>query len=400
MENKRFPNLCSDKDCTGCMACFNACNSSAIRLQTNDEGFYRPVIEKSKCVGCLLCEKSCPILHAPKRNRFEDIKVYAAWHRDEKIRLESSSGGAFSAIAETILNEGGVVVGASYSEDLSIEHIVIDNIEDLKKLRLSKYAQSNIGTIFKLIKKYLIEGRFVLFVGTACQASGLKNYLNKDYDNLICCDIICHGVPSNDFLQSYLKWVTSKYGSINHINFRDKSKGWYDNLRVIRTHDGTRHEMKGQDDAYWIAFSRNNCLQESCYSCKAQGFPRSSDITLADFWRIGHNIPFGHKNEIEKGISMIIVNNPKVLPYLSKFEKIMYMEERSYEEAIMGNKAGIKSSHRPNSRNNFYKDLNEMGFELFRSQYMKPTLKETVVKIFRERLPYSIISFVRLRKQK
>lgn len=400
MENKLLPQLCKDKVCTGCMACVNACNKGALAIVQNDEGYYRPSLDVEKCIGCHLCEKSCPILNAPMRYNKEDIKVYAGWHKDDGIRMASSSGGAFTALAETIIAKGGYVVGAAYTDDMHIEHIIVNTSKEISKLRLSKYAQSNIGNVFTEIKNLLQEGKYVLFVGTSCQASGLKSFLRKDYEKLICADIICHGVPSISLLQAYLKWIEPKTGKAVHVNFRDKQKGWYDNLRVIYNANKEAKSMKGDDDAYWVAFSRNNCLQESCYDCKAQGFPRSSDITLADFWRIGHKVPFGHKEEIEKGVSMIIVNNPSAQWIVDHAAKVMYLEKRTYEEAIGGNQAGVKSSVRPTSRDTFYQDLYTMDFEAFRLKYMKPRGKETLVKIFRERLPFWMIKYIRLKKQK
>ena len=400
MDNKSLPQLCGDRDCTGCMACVNACNKQALNIAKNAEGFYRPQLDASKCMMCGLCEKSCPVLNPPARKKMEDVKVFAAWHFDEKVRMNSSSGGAFTALAEVVLKNRGVVVGAAYTKDMHVEHVAITETKDLANLRLSKYAQSNIGNVLEEVRHYLREGRQVLFVGTACQAAGLRGYLRKNYDNLISADIICHGVPSNNLLQSYLKWIEPKTGKVCGINFRDKQKGWYDNLRVMTNTDGKCKVMKGDDDAYWVAFNRNNCLQESCYHCKAQGFPRCSDITLADFWRIGHNIPFGHKDDIEKGISMIIVNNPRAQWIVDAAKSNMYLEERTIEESIDGNRAGVKSSARPTSRDSFYHDLETMPFEQFRVKYMKPNAKEQLVKAFRERLPFWLIKMIRLKKQK
>ena len=400
MENKNFPQLCNDRECTGCMACVNACPKQALKIVKNAEGFYRPQLEDSLCIMCGLCEKSCPILTPPMRNKMENIKVYAAWHLDDDIRLRSSSGGAFTALAEVILNKGGIVVGAAYTDDMQIEHIAISNIKDLHRLRLSKYAQSNIGRIFNDIRNYLKNNKQVLFVGTPCQAAGLKGFLRKDYTNLICADLICHGVPSNSILQSYLKWLEPKTGKVCGINFRDKQKGWYDNLRITTNTEGKQKALIGNNDAYWVAFNRNSCLQESCYHCTSQGFPRCSDITFADFWRIGHNIPFGHKDEIEKGVSMIIVNNPQAQWTVDEASRNMFIEERTLEEAIEGNQAAVKSSTRPKTRDLFYKDLASMPFEQFRQKYMKPNFKEQLSKIFRERLPFWLIKPIRLNKQK
>lgn len=400
MENKILPQLCGDKECTGCLACVNACNKGALAIVQNDEGYYRPSLDTDKCIGCYLCEKSCPILNAPARNNQEEIKVYAGWHKDENVRMSSSSGGAFTALADVVLENGGCVVAAAYTDDMRIEHTIIRKREDLGKLRLSKYAQSRIGNVLKEVKALLQDDKYVLFVGTACQAAGLKSFLRKDYEKLVCSDIICHGVPSIDLLQAYLKWVEPKTGKVVHVNFRDKQKGWYDNLRVMRNADGKTMSMKGEDDAYWVAFNRNNCLQECCYDCKAQGFPRASDITLADFWQIGHNVPFGHKDEIEKGISMIVVNKLSAQWIVDAAARDMYLEERTYDEAISGNQAGVKSSFRPASRDSFYMDLKTMVFEVFRHKYMKPSSKENLVKAFRERLPFWLIKQIRLKKQK
>lgn len=400
MENKILPQLCSNKCCTGCMACVNACNNGALTIVQNEEGYYRPKIDEERCIGCRLCETSCPIQNSPTQYKKEDIKVYAGWHKNESVRMSSSSGGAFTALAAAILEKDGYVVGAAYTDDMRIEHTIISKCEDLGKLRLSKYAQSSIGNVLKEVKALLQDDRHVLFVGTACQAAGLKSFLRTDYEKLICADIICHGVPSIDLLKAYLQWIETKTGKIVHVNFRDKQKGWYDNLRVVRNVDGESKSMKGRDDAYWVAFSRNNCLQECCYDCKAQGFPRASDITLADFWRIGHDVPFGHKNEIEKGVSMIVVNKPSAQWIVDAAARDMHLEKRTYDEAIAGNQAGVKSSVRPANRDTFYKDLKTMPFDMFRQKYMKPSAKEILMKVFRERLPFWLIKYIRLKKQK
>lgn len=400
MENKRLPQLCDNKTCTSCLACVNSCNQDALSVVKDDEGFYRPQLNTEKCVKCGLCEKGCPIITPVKRQNEHELKIYAAWHKNEVIRAKSTSGGAFSALASVVLNKGGVVFGASYGDDLQIKHIEVCDEVGLDKLRLSKYAQSHVGNSYQQVKKRLLEDRMVMFVGTPCQVAGLKNYLHKEYDNLILVDFICHGVPSIDMLQGYTKWLEKRYGKVNHINFRDKRKGWYDALRVIRSVTGNEKVMRGDDDNYWVGFSINNNLQESCYNCVNQGFPRCSDITIADFWGLGKRVPFGHKEEIEKGISMIAVNNQRIMPFFEEASENLIVFERTTSETISGNKTAVQSSHRPKSRDTLYKDLRTMDYDDFRKKYMSTTLKQKAVKFFREYLPFSVIKYIRLRSQK
>ena len=400
MENKRYPKLCDDKSCTGCSACVNSCHAGALTISMSSEGFYRPSLNTDKCIRCYACERNCPVLNPPQRNNAEDIKVYAAWNLDEEVRLKSSSGGAFTALADTILTKGGVVFGAAWGNDMIIEHVAVTEKKDLSKLRLSKYAQSNIGNTFKKVKEYLAQDRHVLFVGTPCQVMGLKRYLGKDYDKLAMVDFVCHGVPSIKFLQVYSKWLEDKVGKVVKINFRDKRKGWYDNLRVVTNERGNEKAMLGKNDCYWVAFNNNNNLQECCYNCVAQGFPRASDMTIADFWGIGKQVPFGHKDEIEKGISLIVVNNNKGKKLLNNTQGGVFLEERTVEEAIGGNMTSVRSSKRPSSRDTIYCDIDKMSFEDYQVKYMSTTFKQDIVKFFRERMPYSFIKFVRLMSQK
>lgn len=393
------PKLCNDVDCTGCMACVNSCNKDAISIKRNGEGFYRPIINLEKCVNCGLCEKSCPIIN-PIKNLYKPIQIFASWNKNSEIRRNSSSGGVFSAFAETILEEGGIVVGATYSDKLKVSHYVIERKSELYKLRLSKYVQSEIGLVFRKIKEVLRTNRKVLFCGTPCQAAGLRSYLRKDYDNIIICDFICHGVPSPIMLEKYLLWLTNKYGKISYLNFRDKRKGWYDALRVITIKNGMTKIMRGKYDAYWVGFNNNNNLQESCYQCKFVGLQRTSDITIADYWGIGKKIPFGNINEIEKGVSSIIINTQKGRNLVDLSMEKLILFERTIEEVVKGNQTILKSCQRPFTRDYFYKELDQMEFKYFIKKYLTPSFKGKLIKIFREYFPYSIVKMIRLKSQK
>ena len=396
---KRAPQLCGESECTGCMACANSCNRNAISIIQDSEGFYRPLVNNDQCVECGLCEKNCPVI-TPSSITHHPLKVYAAWHLDEEVRMNSSSGGAFSAMAESVIEEGGVVVGASYTDGIKIQHCIVERKEDLGKLRLSKYAQSEIGLVFKEIKDKLKQGRKVLFCGTPCQAAALKKMLVKDHEQLIVCDFICHGTPSIKMLQKWTHWIEQKYGSVAHINFRSKIKGWYDALRVITLRNGKKVILRGRKDAYWIGFNSNNSMQESCYNCKFVGIQRHSDITIADFWGVGKQISFGHKDEIEKGISCIIANTDKGIDLVKVSSNKMFLAERTLDEVFVGNQSMLKPCKRPASRDTIYADVDKLSYEDFRLKYLNPSFKNKLVKLWREYVPFFIIKPIRIRKQK
>lgn len=399
MGNK-IPTLCSDIECTGCSACINSCPFDAISTTQNNEGFYRPSIDTTKCTGCHVCEHRCPVLH-PISVQKSLSKVYAVWHNDATTRMKSSSGGAFSALAEAVLKEDGIVVGAAYNEQMRIQHIAISLTDDLDQLRRSKYAQSEIGFIFKEIKGYLLNGKKVLFVGTPCQVAGLKAFLIKCYDNLFCCDFVCHGVPSAFAFEKYLQYLTTYVGEISSLNFRDKRKGWYDSIRVASMQNGQQRVLRGNKDSYWVGFNnQDNNLQQSCYDCKFLGLNRLADITIADFWGIGKNKPFGHRNEIEKGVSMVLINNQHGQTLFNLSKKYIQFFERNIDEVIHFNQAILRSSVKPSSRDTFYKDLTTSSFDSMITNYLTPDFKTKLIKIMREYVPYSIISHIRLRGQK
>ena len=363
--NKKFPQLCAPQQCTGCGACDNSCPVGAIAMNFV-EGFKHPQIDNEKCIGCLACEKACPILHPVCPPTNEKPIVYAARNKDEEIRRESSSGGAFSALATAVLSQGGCVAGAAYDEEMVVNHVLIDSLEQLPQLRGSKYVQCSINDNYKNVKAKLKQGLVVLFVGTPCQVSGLRGFLKKDYDNLYCCDFICHGVPSPLLFADYLKWLEKNYNcKISSFNFRSKRSGWYDALRVVND----KIVAKGKNDAYFLGFNRNITLRESCFQCPSIGLPRKGDITIADYWGIGRKYKYEPMAEIEKGVSLIMVNNEKGGKLVELAMPYMDCEARVLEEALAGNKPMVIPSSRPTARDTFYKDRENLSFEELSRKY-------------------------------
>ena len=304
----------SYKDCTGCTACYSACPVNAIEMTANKEGFLYPKINETKCIHCGLCYKICPAVH-PKYANNEKPDCYAVMGSDE-LRLESSSGGMFSIIAEQVLSEKGYVCGAAYDRDkITVHHKVISSKKRLKDLRQSKYIQSNIGESFKQIKKLLLKGKSVFFVGCPCQVAGLKSYLGKEYPSLLTADIVCHGVPSRLVFEKFISDLPYK-SAVKSINFRQKKVyGWTPTMQIEYKNGEEYYKPRWECD-YYKAFLSIMACRKSCGNCKFNRLPRQGDYTLADFWGIGEKYP---GLDDGKGTSLVLLNNDKAAKH---FEKI------------------------------------------------------------------------------
>lgn len=292
--------------CSGCGACYSVCPAHAISMVENSEGFLYPEINMSKCVNCGLCLTVCPAENSKSKN-FKKPKCYAVMAKDN-IREKSSSGGMFTLLADYILGNGGYVCGAAYDKDFSVHHIIIDNSDDLDKLRGSKYVQSVTGDCYKKIKSLLEEGKQVLFSGTPCQVAGMYGYLQgKVYDNLLTMELLCHGAPSYKILKKSLEEVCN-FEDIERLNFRDKSLNWCSTSLVLYMKDGTKSVLNIKDFSYEKGFHKGLFNRMSCAPCKFAALPRQADITVADWWGINM---FCKDMDDKKGTSLVLLNNKK-----------------------------------------------------------------------------------------
>ena len=295
------------KDCSGCGACANICPKNCIRMERDEMGFAYPTVDTDVCINCGRCETVCPILNPAKEN--SPRAVLGAKNRDESVRSTSSSGGTFFELAKATISRGGIVYGCALDENLVARHIGVEAVDGLSALKGSKYVQSDVGTTYREAKKQLIEGREVLYSGTPCQIAGLKNYLGKEYDNLLLVDVLCHGVPSPGVFEDYLGYLADKFGSKPvSVNFRNKEKSWKRLYFEVKFENGKRYFTFCGYDRYMSMFLNNISLRPSCYDCHFTTVNRQGDITLGDFWGIGRKYP---ERDDDKGISLIIVNTEK-----------------------------------------------------------------------------------------
>lgn len=343
-----MPRLASYNDCTGCMACYNACPKQAVEISDSHDGFLYPAVNADKCVDCGACERACPVVSSLGSLGKGHPQAFAVWHK--KDRCVSSSGGAFSAFARNVIEKNGGVFGAAFDGTLHLKHTEVWDVEELTALRGSKYVQSEIGGSFRKIKKYLQEGRKVFFCGTPCQVAGLQGYLGKSYDNLLTADLACHGVPSDGIFQKYLKKLKNRLGNaeilIKNYEFRRRD-GW--GLAPSISTTSNCRALYGVDALYMEAFDKSAIFRESCYHCPFARLPRVGDVTLADFWGIGrHGKKFKHN--VMKGVSLVLVNTERGCHALSTLGDDTFIEERTLEEALVENHNLIAPSKRHHLR--------------------------------------------------
>ncbi len=372
-----------NRECTGCSACANACPKTCIKMQPDNAGFLFPNIEEEKCINCNICKFVCPVLHFMPNSETDFKEAWGVTINDNDILLKSSSGGLFSAIAQHVLNMGGCVFGAAFSEDYkNVNHVVIENRNDLCRIRGSKYVQSASGDCYRTAKALLNDGRKVLYSGTPCQIAGLRAFLGKKYDHLITVDVICHGVPSGLLWRKYLNNIEEEMqGATKSVNFRSKKVDWiHYGMQIMN--NKTYYKSK-DDDPYLKMFLNNCCLRESCYHCKFKGNKTNSDITIGDFWGVRTTT-----NDIDGtyGVSLAIIHTKEGRAVFEEVKSNCKCVNVDYNKSIVWNKNFINSVTRPGDRDSFYNDLQSMEWNAFEYKYTQMSVINKIRKMLSKSL--------------
>lgn len=359
-------------DCCGCNACGDACAHDAITFKTDIEGFWYPEVDKEKCVDCGLCEKVCPIINIKelKKNDLPQSICYAAEHKNMEVVFDSTSGGLFSALADIMYKSNGYVGGAVFNEDFSVRQYISNNKEDLIMIRSSKYLQSSLEGFFKQVRELVRKGENVLVCGSPCQMAALRAFLRKDYDNLIIADYICRGTNSPKVWRKYLDSFEERYGSkVVYCKAKSKEYGWRNLTQKVILENGKHvYETKDQSNYTKGYLQTGVYCRPSCYDCKFKGYPRMSDITLADFWGIEKV-----NNSMEKnlGTSLVMVNSKKGVAYFEKVKKRINYVEVPFKSIESGNPSLNKPlTSAKVDRKQFFEDLDKMTFLQIADKYI------------------------------
>lgn len=354
--------------CTGCAACYNVCTHGAISMKEDHEGFLIPHVDEKICADCGLCVRKCPVINIPSCNEI-DKKIYAAYNLNKEQHQKSASGGLFSAFANWFYQQqNGLVCASAFDNSLKLKFYISSSKVDLIKLRGSKYVQSEVGFIYRDIKKRLLDGNQVFFLGTPCQVAGLRSFLGKEYDNLFTIDLVCHGVPSPKLFSSYLEsiGVTTNHDYENYY-FRNQKNPVYFTSAVKRNGEKLK-EIPRNQHSYVCAYLKGWIHRESCYNCPFTGDHRQGDCTIADFWGIlAGKVPFGGNTSM--GVSMLMVNTAKGENVFNQIKNQLYYEEKTMADAIVDNHNLIHPDIRPQERNIMYQELLSLSPEDYMEKY-------------------------------
>lgn len=378
--------LSNEQLCTACTACKHACPVQAISMKSKQDGFLYPYIDVQLCIKCGKCKQVCPVENAPILNKGSEC--LATYNKNEEQRLRSTSGGVFYLLAKQVLEDGGVVFGATYNSENKVVHQSVVAADDIVTLQGAKYVQSELRDTFIEAEETLKAGRKVLFSSTPCQIAGLKKYLAKDYEELLTVDLVCHGVPSPLAWESYLEYRKEKDKQeevADKINVRSKETGWSRYAYSVEYcyKNGYVYQKPSAQDPYMRAFVSNMTLRPSCNECHFKGVKRCSDFTLGDFWGIWDIKPEMDDN---KGTSLVIIHSEKGKEYWKKIEESCVSISVSEEESYKENPSMMAPASVHPDRDELLQKLNEQSFSIVEErlpeikEWKKPSLLKRVVR--------------------
>lgn len=379
------------KDCCGCAVCAEACPKSALSMKPDGDGFDYPELDASACVDCGLCAAVCPVAGENSRGLFSGIISASAFvHGDERVFAESSSGGAFTAIAQAFCGGGEncAIFGAESASRSEAAHSVAESLAEIGRFRRSKYLQSRTLGIFSRARAMLKEGKKVLFSGTACQIAALKLFLKRDYEDLLTVDVACHGVSNSRLTESYLQGCEKLYGKkIAAYSFRNKGRklgAGRSSFAEFKFEDGSKKKI--DHDILYRGFVKSLFIRESCDSCRFSGKGRVADFTIADFWGVER---LSEEFSAGRGCSLLCVNTERAAKLMPKIAALGRAEE--FEIGPACEYVGpLKGERRPSGapRAEFLKFAREEGMLPALKKFVKmPSLAERALSFAIRRIP-------------
>ncbi len=379
MSSNNVINLINKDDCSGCGACVCACPTKCLSMKRDSEGFYYPYIGDKNCINCEKCMSVCSVKSKPKTGSYSR-RVFVVQHKDDRIRRESTSGGAFTAIAEYIIKNDGIVFGAGMDENFRVRHMPAYDVEQLALFRNSKYSQSDLGDTFFKIKNSLIEGKKVLFSGTPCQVAGLKKFLPDYNENLITVDVVCRGIPSPLVFEKYIDYQKKRFGGFNKVLFRDKYSGYtHTTMSLYRDNVCLYHNGLEYDPMLKLFYQGMIC-RPVCSNCRFKEIERCSDFTLWDCFSASE---IDKNFDDNKGTTFVMLHSEKAEILFDKIQNNIRACEGETKKVCSNTTEMLKSiSHNPERRRFFQDVCSMLPDELF-NKWVPITLNVRLNKLLR-----------------
>lgn len=364
------------EDCCGCSVCADICPKNCISMKPDEKGFLYPEADAQQCVECRMCEQVCPV-SGPLKSSHEPV-MYALQNRDETVRKESTSGGAFTLIAEWTAARGGCVIGAAFDGHFAVVHRAEDSREKIAEFRGSKYVQSRTEGIYRTAEKELKKGRWVCFSGTPCQVNGLKKFLGKEYDKLVTVDLACHGVTSPLFFKKYLEYHREKAGAdITSVLFREKYYGYGFSTMKIGFSDGSCYRAGMETDILLRSFFLDLNTRESCHACRFKTVRHVSDFTLFDGW---HAEKYRKGMEDDRGTTLCIVQSEKGARIFDEIRSGCTSAEVPVERGVaLDGSMLVRSTTANPRREEFFRDILQMSVPEIQKKYYPITGKRKIL---------------------
>ena len=359
-------------DCCGCTACANACPKSCIEMIEDSEGFLYPVVHENECIKCNACEKVCPVINhvARKENRRQTAAIVQ--NRNKEVCRQSTAGGAFTDIAEYVLEHDGIVFGVELQADYTVKHIAVESKTELSKFRNSKYVQSELGSTYAEVKQQLKTGRLVCFSGTPCQIEGLRCFLRRDYENLVLVDVVCRAVPSPGVWKKYIGMETCKHGTMQSIRFRDKALGYQYSTMELVDSQGNIYRGGIESQPWLRMFFSGMIIRPSCTECKFRSRYRNSDFTIWDCFNV---YSFSKEFDEDIGTTRVLIHTEKGKRIFHQIEEKIKYKSIDADMLVEGVREMLESPKMHPQRQYFYSDLKKLPFDELINKYYPLTTR-------------------------
>lgn len=376
--------------CMGCKACESICPKKCIGFEADSEGFEYPVIDHDACIDCGLCKKVCPVDHA-ELNPSRGGEAYVGVYNDLEVVQKSSSGGAFTAVYEYCIENGYIVYGVRWADDLSVEYNRAVDVPECEAFRKSKYIQADTNDCFDRVYTDLQTSKGVLFSGNPCVCSALKNYLNikkADLTNLFIVDIVCHGVVNQSLFDRYLE----EQKQIVKYSFRNKENTDTSRSAKLTYQDGNDEIRFVENDPYLRGYYTRLFYRPACGTCMYANPQRVSDLTLGDAWGVQEIKP---QFDPLKGCSLVLVNTLKGSDLLKNISDRFIPEEVDYNWAVNANEQLHVPTHMHKNRGKFFKILDQKGFQKSVFQCTKKPVSMKFKEFISPKLPKGLKKFIK-----